>query len=341
MRALGLDIGGANVKLADATGRAMSIPFALWKQPAALPDVLKAALGETEPHDILAVTMTGELCDCFTTKRDGVRHILEAVASVAGDSDVLVWQTDGRFVSPETACERILQTAAANWHALATFAAKLISPAIGLLIDIGSTTTDIIPLRDDRPVPQGATDTERLATGELVYTGVGRTPICAVATQLDHQGRPHRVAAEFFATMRDAYLLAGDVDENPEDADTADGRPATRPCAAARIARMIGADTEQLGRGDTEHLARQMINAQESLVADAVRQVTSGLDDPIETAIISGSGEFLAARIAGRSLGPEVPIISFRDRFGRDVSRAACAFALAHLAHEDEWADHG
>jgi hypothetical protein len=343
MRAIGLDIGGANLKIADATGWAKSIPFALWKQPDGLQDRLRTLLHNLPTHDVLAVTMTGELCDCFATKREGIFHILDAVTTAAPNAIVRVWQTDGRFVSTETARERVLQTAAANWHALATFAAGFADATSAVLIDIGSTTTDIIPLHDGKPVPQGKTDTDRLATGELVYTGVGRTPICAVASQLKINGIPHRIAAEFFATMRDVYLITGDVADDPQSTDTADGRPNTAEHAAARLARMICADLETLSQPQVNNLAHQVITTQEAQIRDALRQVLSrqspSLGPPTATFIISGQGEFLAGRIARQALGPDLRLVSFAERFGPDASNAACAFALAKLASKERLAD--
>src|SRR5207248_1124900 len=100
---------------------------------------------------------------------------------------------------------------------------------------VGSTTTDLIPLRGGRPVPVGRTDTERLQTGELVYVGVRRTPLCAVADALPVHGRSTALAAEIFATTRDVFLTLGDLSEDPDDRETADGRPATRPLARERL----------------------------------------------------------------------------------------------------------
>ena len=82
-------------------------------------------------------------------------------------------------------------------------------------------------------MPLGRTDPERLQSGALVYTGARRTPVCAVLGGTAHP--PLRVAAEWFATMLDVYLLLGDIRENELDTNTADGRPATRAAAAARI----------------------------------------------------------------------------------------------------------
>src|SRR5262249_58388006 len=141
---------------------------------------------------------------------------------------------DGRRVALDTARKDPLPVAAATWLALATFAGRQAPRGPALLIDIGSTTTDIVPLLDGRPVPRGRTDTERLHASELAYTGVIRTPLCAILGT--------RGMAEFFATTRDAFLLLGRLPEDSSDCDTADGRPATRVCAEARIARMIGAD---------------------------------------------------------------------------------------------------
>ena len=123
-----------------------------------------------------------------------------------------------------------------GWRRWLIFVAQQFPAENVLLIDSGSTTTDIVYLNHGRPEPRGWTDRERLATGELVYTGLRRTPICAVLGMA--------VAAEFFATMLDAYVFTEDWPDNPDDCDTADGRPATRAFARARMARMRCADVE-------------------------------------------------------------------------------------------------
>src|SRR5438094_318458 len=98
LAAVGLDIGGANLKAAHHSGAARLHPFDLWKDPAGLPDALRRLLKELPAFDLLSVTMTGELCDCFETKRQGVLAILDGVAAVAGSVPVRVWRNDGRLV---------------------------------------------------------------------------------------------------------------------------------------------------------------------------------------------------------------------------------------------------
>jgi probable H4MPT-linked C1 transfer pathway protein len=345
---LGLDVGGANLKAAHTDGTARSRPFALWKDPASLPAALAALLAEMPRADWLAVTMTGELCDCFETKRAGVAAILAAVESAAGGLPVRVWRTDGRFVSPAEARQEPLQTAAANWLALATFAGRLAPEGPALLVDVGSTTTDVIPLRDGRPVPRALTDAERLPAQELVYTGTRRTPVCALVQQF--------VAAEVFATTLDVYLLLGRIPEDESDRDTADGRPATRRRAHSRLARMFGSDGELMESVFTHSLACLCHSVQWRLLRDAFTQVGRVLEAKPAVCVLSGSGEFLARdawagdeQLRGLNplLSPAPPegrgepdsgprLVSLSERLGPEISRAACAYAVAVLAAETE-----
>jgi probable H4MPT-linked C1 transfer pathway protein len=324
---LGLDIGGANLKAAHSSGAARSRPFALWKAPAALPDALRELMRDWPPYDLLAVTMTGELCDCFATKREGVLAILGAVSAVAGPTPVRVWRTDGRLVDLATARAEPLLAAAANWLALATFAGRFVPRGPALLIDIGSTTTDIVPLLDGRPVPRGRTDAERMRHSELAYTGVIRTPLCAI---LGGHG-----AAELFATTRDVYLMLGRLPENPADRDTADGRPATRACAEARVARMVGADLETSTEGERRKVAEFALLRQVMHVVGCIEAVAQSLPRLPETIILSGVGEFLAqvALSEQKTISP-CPVVSLQRQLGPEVSKAACAYALAVLAAE-------
>ena len=332
MTLLALDIGGANLKVADGNGFALSQPFPLWQRPAELAAAVAALIGRAPPSEKLVMTMTGELADCFQTKAEGVAHIALAVQQAAGGRPVVAYLVDGSLVSVDAACRQPLLAAASNWHALASFAARYCNGP-GLLIDIGSTTTDIIPLANGGVVAQGRTDTERLASGELVYTGVVRSPVCAVVDALPWRGRQVPVAQELFATTRDAYLLLGDLPEDPNDRVTADGRPATRAAARDRLARMICADRETFSEEDAASAAEAVSRGQLSQLGIAARNVLRRLSTPPETIVISGQGEFLVMRLCQR-LQVSAKIVSLADELGKDVSQAAAAHALAVLAGE-------
>lgn len=327
---LALDIGGANLKAADGTGFAASHPFALWQRPAELATALKRLIASAPPAETLAITMTGELADCFETKAQGVHHILRHVREAAGDGTVLVYLTDGSLVSPEAALRNPLLAAASNWHALASFAARYCATRCGLLMDIGSTTTDFIPIVDVRPRAAGETDTDRLAAGELVYTGVERSPVCAVIDALPWRARQVPVAQELFATTRDAYLMLGDLPEEAGDCRTADGRPATQDAARNRLARMICADRDQFDHEDALAAAQAVARAQLSRLGIAARGVLRRMSEPPSTIVLSGQGEFVGRRLCERLSIPG--IVSLKAELGSLVSRAAPAHALAVIA---------
>jgi len=323
---LGLDIGGANLKAANSAGWAKSRSFALWKYPQRLAEELCGLIQSAPTFERIAVTMTGELCDCFETKRQGVNAILDAVEEAANSLPILVWQIPGNFSDVATARKRTLQVAAANWLALATFSGRFTPQEAALLIDIGSTTSDIIPLQRGRPVPTGWTDTDRMLNGELVYTGVRRTPVCAV---LGRAGM-----AEFFATMHDVHLILGHLREDVADTDTADGRPMTRPYALARLARMIGGDGEITPEPVIVSLAKTVADRQQLMLRKAAVIVAERLTVRPQAVIVSGSGEFLATWLAAPVLGSAPEYVSLSRRLGADISSAACAHAVAVLAKE-------
>lgn len=306
--------------MAHARGLAVTRPFALWKQPERLAAVLSALRNEAPSHDRIAVTMTGELCDCFATKREGVTFILDTVEEAAGRVPVVVWTTDAEFVDPATARREWLKVAAANWLATATWAGSYVADGAALLVDAGSTTTDIVPLWHGRPMPRGLTDPERLKTGELVYTGARRTPVCAL---MNGEGM-----AELFATTLDVHLLLDHRPEAPDDCDTADGRPATKAFAHARLARMLGGDPEMTPTDTTLDLARRVAPRQAELIRTAAQKVAARLPQSPRVLVTAGSGEFLTAAIA------DLRRLSLSEELGPAASQAAAAYAVAMLAGE-------
>ena len=328
---LGLDIGGANLKLATDDGRAVSAAFPLWRHPERLAArlwELAEPLGEPE---LVAVTMTGELADCFATKAEGVDRILASVESAFAKRPVAVYSTAGRFLSPRLAREVPREIAAANWHAQATWAGRFVPQGPAVLIDIGSTTTDLIPLCDGRPCPQGRSDPARLLSCELVYRGVRRTPLMALGPFVSAAARKIPAAAELFATTLDVFLILGEIAEDANDFDTANGRPATRPCAHDRIARMACSDRTEFSWHDAVAAARryrEVLRLELELSLQAVLAVT-----PAEIAITSGSGEFLARQLAA-SAG--LTCRSLCQELSPPLAEAACAYAVAVLAGTNE-----
>jgi probable H4MPT-linked C1 transfer pathway protein len=335
MIALGLDIGGANLKGATSTGIAKSEPFEIWRAPGQLATRLRSLIAQLPPSDLLAVTMTAELADCFSSKAEGVAAIIAAVVEATGPTPIVIWETTGKFTSPENAVQRPLTVAASNWQALATWAGRLASKGKGLLLDIGSTTTDIIPLQNGIPVARGATDLGRLLNHELVYTGMRRTPLCAVASSVVVRGQPCPIAAELFATTLDVSLFLGLIPEDARDCNTADGQPATIQCAHSRIARMVCCDRDEIDLPEARSIAGRFFEAQNRQISTAIDAVVARDTGRLETVIISGSGASLARTILAENrttLGARQ--VSLADTLSPDLAEAACAYAIAVLAME-------
>jgi probable H4MPT-linked C1 transfer pathway protein len=226
-----------------------------------------------------------------------------------------------------------LQVAAANWHALARFVGRFVRKDVAMLIDVGSTTTDLVPLVKGEPLAAGLTDTERLLQGELVYCGVERTPVCALVESVPYRGQKCPVAREVFATTRDVYLLTGDLPEDPSSRQTADGRMATKAAARARIGRMICADEEQFNHKDAVTIAQAIAEAQAIILSRSVERVSQRLPKRVGAVVLSGHADFLIRRVL-EQLGWKVRVVSLAQEIGVGPSRCGPAHALAVLARE-------
>ena len=343
MAVLGLDIGGANIKAADEAGQALSQPFAIWNHRDQLKDRLVAIFLSFPQTQQIALTMTAELADCFVTKHEGVGWILDATENAfreafparSIDRAIRVWSTDGKFIGPRDARDFSRKVAAANWHALATWAGRLAPAGASLLIDIGTTTTDIIPLMNGDPVPAGLTDVARLQSGELVYAGVWRTPLCAVAHSVPFRDGYCALAAEIFATTLDIHLLLDRIPENPQNFETANGKPATKVAAHDRVARMLCCDRHEVSLEEATNIAKFLDDVIRQRLAGSLDRVVHRLPDPCKTILVSGSGSFLARQlIHDNRLTTRGQAIALKDRYSADIADAACAYALAQLASE-------
>lgn len=326
---IALDIGGANIKAADGLGWTHSEPFAMWRDWQRLSGALTRLIAGSTGR--IVATMTGEIADCFPSRRAGVEHIVAALSTAASPTRVGIYTTAGRLVSPEEAVANPLAVAASNWHAVARLAATLAPTPRTLLIDIGSTTVDIIPIQDGRPTPLATDDVGRMACGELIYTGIERTPVAALVRSLPYRGIHRPVASELFARSQDAWLILGDLPEDPACTDTADGGPATRDAARVRLARMMLLDPEAFGMDGAHAVAEWIATAQARRIGRAMRSIaqTTGWDPT--GVVISGHGHGLAHRILARMPHPLLTI-RMQDQFSPAVSRVAPAHALALIA---------
>jgi (4-(4-[2-(gamma-L-glutamylamino)ethyl]phenoxymethyl)furan-2-yl)methanamine synthase len=329
---VGWDVGGVNTKVASVSGgrvlAARARPYELQRAPEALVPLLRELASDvhlspdTAAH---AVTMTAELSQFFRTKREGVAFVLDAITAAFPTAFVRVFTVDGRFADVHEARRTPLAVAAANWAATAHAVAERHPDAV--LIDIGTTSTDIIPIAGGLVVSLGRTDPDRLASGELVYTGALRTPAEAIASHVPFGRGTAGVSAEGFALAGDVHVWRGSLSPDDYTAPTPDGRPATREFAGERLARVVCADREMLDDVAISAIADALAHAQTGRVAAAIRTVIAR-HSSLRTAVVTGLGAFIASA-AARAAG--LDIVPLAQEIGDAAARCAPAAAVALL----------
>jgi probable H4MPT-linked C1 transfer pathway protein len=328
---LALDIGGANTKAAwfhAGSLRTVSRPFEVWRDREALSALLRDVADEVAadgPAHAVAITMTAELSDAFRTKREGVAFVLDAAENALGDRPLSVLTTAGELVSVEAARARPWDVAAANWAATALAVAD--AHADALLIDVGSTTADIVPIAGGRVAATGHNDLERLLAGELVYTGALRTSLAAIARRVPIRDDWCPVSSECFAISADIHLVLGHLAPGAYDCPTPDGRPATVAFARERIARLVCSDAEQLGDGEIDAIAAFLHVEQLRQLEDAARRVLGRLP-PSAPGVAVGSGAFLGREVFARLGRPVAEAPAPWGPAGGEVAPAAALAAL-------------
>ncbi len=331
---VGWDVGGAHLKAArlDETGaieRVIQLPCPLWQGLDRLEEAVAQALRALGPAGLHALTMTGEMADLFSSRTEGVNAIVAAMRQRLGGAELRVWAGRAGLVSAEEACGLAAQVASANWLASATLVAE--RPGGGLLVDIGSTTTDLVPVAPGAVLARGTTDAERLVAEELVYTGVVRTPVMALADRVPFAGDWVPLMAECFATAADVYRITGQLPEGADLQPTADGGPKTIGASARRLARMIGRDAESAPASAWRELAWWLAGRQVRRIQDACHRVLSRAALPAGTPVVgAGVGRFLAAELAERL---RLPYEDFAELLAGDEAQRArgadCAPAVA------------
>lgn len=311
---LGLDVGGANTKAASSDGSFTIIEYLpLWKG-APLEPLLRRLSAEARPEAV-GVVMTGELADSFPEKRSGILFIKGAVER-SFSCPVRFWGVSG-FNWRDLA-----DLAAANWSASAALVAEEVGDC--LFVDMGSTTTDLIPIKGG---PRAAkTDFLRLARGELIYMGLLRTNLAALLGAVEVDGERVPLSAELFAIAADAHLLLGDIAEGEYAVETPDGGGKDRDSAERRLARTVCADPGEIGPEGVEAIARQARARQLELLKGGIRRLAE--EHSLNLVAAAGIGEGLIGE-AARSLGLEV--IRLSERYGSLVSEVFPAYAVARL----------
>ena len=332
MKIAGFDIGGANTDLAiidfeDGEIKNIEVDFEylpMWSNNDDLSHVLIELIEKICPVseiDAVGISMTAELVDAYDTKKDGVLDVVRKCEETF-TCPIAYVGVDG-MLSKEEIEKAPLKAAAANWIATAQIATLISDNCI--FIDTGSTTTDIIPIKDAKECAKGKSDFDRSATGELVYTGTLRTNLASFLDKVELNGKEYRVASELFAQTADVYMVLDLITEKDYICDTFDGEGKSKIDCARRIARVVCADLEMLSMEDIVVMSEFIHQKQVEQIADGLKQVheTQNLDLIVTT----GLGKDILDRPAAELLGLEVK--SMGDILSDDECTVAPAIGTA------------
>jgi probable H4MPT-linked C1 transfer pathway protein len=316
---LGFDIGGANTKAAlinAEKGVVHSVEvsvryFPIWKEPEKLTSVLielKQKLIK-DKIDAVGVTMTAELADAYQTKREGVHNILGCAKKAFADLPIYVLTTEAELISIQAAEKNPLAVAAANWAATGWLTAQHLKDVV--VVDVGSTSTSIIPIVNAKLAAKGKTDLDKLMCGELVYTGSLRTNVATIVQSIPLKGGVASVASELFALSGDVHLVLGHISETEYTSETADGRGKSVSEAIARLTRVVCADTEMLNQKETQAMAEYIYQQQINQIAAGLTQVykhTKTLTSKRVPVVVTGLGKNFLAWKAAQKIGADAII---------------------------------
>ena len=330
-RIVGWDVGGAHLKavLLNGQGRietAHQVACPLWQGldhlDRALDLMLEAIPDDSSTHHVM--TMTGELTDYFATRQEGVMALTRAMTRRLGTGRVKVFRGGEGLIEAEAMqLADTLKIASANWLATGLWAATRIHE--GILVDMGSTTTDLLAISGSRVHYRGYTDSERLRYDELVYSGIIRTPVMTLAKKVPLDGAWSGVMAEYFASMADVYRLTGELPEAADQMPAADQGPKTAQGSRQRLARQFGWDADRLPDERWLELAIHLREQQLTLLHKAVGlQLSRGLLGQRAPLIAAGIGRFLVRTLAKRC---GRPYVDFNDLL--PVAASATGFSAA------------
>ena len=240
MKIIGWDIGGAHIKavkidLQKKTSKTEQIYSPIWKNINNLKKsikLIKNKLGKTNYH---AITMTAELSDIFSDRVNGVKYIVKLSSKILGEKNIFFYSKKN-FLKKKLAIKKTFELNSMNWHATASFISNSFPNCI--LIDIGSTTTDIIPIKNKRIISKSVNDYQRLKSNELIYLGVLRTPIQAIK-------KKQNLINENFANLSDVYRILNKIPSSIDLFPTLDNKTKNKHDSARRIARIFGQDYEK------------------------------------------------------------------------------------------------
>ena len=269
---LGVDIGGANLKIVglDKNKQINLVSqekCEIWK---GLSDFDKKIIKVNKlisNKTVIGITMTAEMCDYFKKRKKGVKKIIKHIRKGL-NKNVYFWENlNNKSFSMDPSYKNV---ASMNWLATGKFISKKISNSI--VIDLGSTTTDLVFIRKNQIINKGFTDLKRLILSELIYTGFTRTPLFGITDKLKFNKKNYSLLPENFANISDVYRVLKKTSSKIDLFDTMDGRSKSFSNSLRRVARNFGFDYKNKKKKLILSLCEEIEKIQFSKITASIKQ---------------------------------------------------------------------
>ena len=356
-RALGIDLGNAKVKfcLLEATSAGMEarwggglIPFS----PKLLPDRTEdfeagfpAALARflishaLSPDDLDVVVVSTSHFFAYPSFEGAHHHTLSLMAQCFRPDVVRILGAEGRLYSLAEAGalsgRQVVRFAATKFWGSAYLASKLIGH--GMSIDVGTSSTDLVPVLGGMPDPEAAADPDtynlnRLKTERFIWYGLTATPL----DYISHEAEAMGTSWPLYPRMAKTEVLTSILGLAPRELTEAHAYGGKFPGAEEarfQLAQACGLDVELVGAETLEAIARDLSRRMIDRMAASVRKVAAhaGLG-PLEEAsgAVMGLGRASVAREALIQAGfrPE-RLVDVEAVLGAGLSSVSTAYGAA------------
>lgn len=298
-RYLGLDIGGAHIKIAvmstSESGRTWQvdcIPVRADKFAASLDQILSMLVGE---HLVDVTIASQTACLLYDDIHQGTTTIMQTLARYSTRNPTLAVDVCGNLYPINNVAQAPERFVCSNVAVTASLVAKLCSNA--LVLDMGSTSTDLIPIVDG--TFEELLPTARLLSSAVLYLGVIRTPLQAVVSHLPYQGELLPVVGETIAAVADALVLTEDVSIDQYTMPTWDSGTKDVAGCTRRLAKLIAMNTHNFPQQAATFMAQYVREELLHKVVAAMYKVISK-NPAMQQAFYTGIGSSILATACDR-----------------------------------------
>ena len=269
---LGIDIGGAHIKLIGLNKK-RSVCFAnyrkcyVWKGLDSLKKEFEYINNlNFDKKIICGITMTAELCDIFKSKKIGASQISNLCKILKYN---FLFYSKQKNIFTKDVKGNYKNIISMNWHAVARYFMRYYKNLI--IIDFGSTTTDFICIKDGIISNVGVDDLSRLSEGELIYTGVVRTPLFGIQNKINYKNKVYHIIPELFSSTSDIYRVNNFINKNFDVDDEADHQGKSLTKSLIRISRSFAIDYNKKNNSLLLDLSKILIKRQIKTIEENIK----------------------------------------------------------------------